>query len=154
MGLQWPPPCQHTSAGYAECSVSDRMKIEYRINPTISNDALNCLFADAWPGHAARDFSVALARSLGYICAFAGDRLAGLVDVAWDGDKHAFLLDPTVHTEFQRQGIGSEPVRHAVEFAKSKGVEWLHVDYEPGLAEFYATCGFATTEAGVINLKE
>jgi GNAT superfamily N-acetyltransferase len=128
--------------------------IEYAINPDIANDALNALFADAWPNHVTRDFSPVLSQSLGYVCTSLDGVLIGFVNVAWDGGVHAFLLDPTVHTDFQRQGIGTRLVRHAMDIARSKGVEWLHVDFEPHLAEFYARCGFRHTEAGLINLKE
>jgi GNAT superfamily N-acetyltransferase len=80
--------------------------------------------------------------------------LVGFANVAWDGDKHAFLLDPTVRSDCQRQGIGTGLVRHAIDLARSKGVEWLHVDYESRLAGFYAKCGFGPTEAGLMNLND
>ena len=128
--------------------------IEYDINSDVSSEALNALFEDAWPGHTPRDFSPVLAQSLGYVCATADGVLVGFVNVAWDGAIHAFLLDPTVRSDFQRQGIGTHLVHQAIDLAKSKGVEWLHVDYEPRLAEFYAKCGFRTTAAGLINLRE
>jgi GNAT superfamily N-acetyltransferase len=131
-----------------------RNKIEYNISPDVANQALNTLFADAWPNHTPRDFSLVLSRNLGHVCAMVNGVLVGFVNVAWDGDKHAFLLDPTVRSDFQRQGIGTQLVRHAIDLAKSKGAEWLHVDYEPRLAEFYAKCGFKTTAAGLINLNE
>jgi GNAT superfamily N-acetyltransferase len=130
------------------------MEIDYRLSPAIDNDALNHLLADAWPDHARRDFSRILPRSLGYVCAFAGNRVIGFVNVAWDGDMHAFLLDPMVQTEFRRRGIGTALVRHAANLARSKGAEWLHVDYEPHLEEFYAKCGFKNTRAGLINLTD
>ena len=84
----------------------------------------------------------------------AHDVLVGFVNIAWDGGKHAFLLDPTLHPDFQRHGIGTQLVHRAIDLAKSEGVEWLHVDYDPRLAEFYAKCGFRTTEAGLMNLNE
>lgn len=127
--------------------------IEYKINPGVDNQALNALFADAWPNHAPRGFGAVLSRSLGYVCAMADGVLVGFTNVAWDGGAHAFLLDPTVRSDYQRQGIGTGLVREAVGLARSKGVEWLHVDFDPGLAEFYAKCGFLRTEAGLINLK-
>lgn len=127
---------------------------QYEINSDVNNDALNALFADAWRDHAPRDFSVVLSQNLGHVCAIADGDLVGFVNVAWDGDKHAFLLDPTVRSDFQRQGIGTHLVRHAIDLAKSKDVEWLHVDYEPHLAEFYAKCGFGTTKAGLMNLNK
>ena len=128
--------------------------IEYKINSDVSSEALNALFEDAWPGHMPRDFSPVLSQSLGYVCATADGVLVGFVNVAWDGANHAFLLDPTVRSDFQRQGIGTHLVHQAIDLARSKGLEWLHVDYEPRLAEFYAKCGFQTTAAGLINLRD
>jgi GNAT superfamily N-acetyltransferase len=128
--------------------------IEYRINPVVPSKDLNALFAKAWPNHEPRDFSPLLAQNLGHVCAFADGFLVGFVNVAWDGGVHAFLLDPTVHPDFQRQGIGSALVAHAIELAKSEGVKWVHVDYKPHLSGFYAQCGFRKTEAGLINLNE
>jgi ribosomal protein S18 acetylase RimI-like enzyme len=94
-----------------------------------------------------------LSQNLGHVCALADGALVGFVNLAWDGKDHAFLLDPTVRSDFRRRGIGSRLVRQAIELARSKGVEWLHVDYEPYLAGFYSKCGFRTTEAGLMNLK-
>ena len=128
--------------------------VEYKTNPDIASEALNVLFVSAWPDHVPRDFSAVLSHSLGHVCAMAHDVLVGFVNIAWDGGKHAFLLDPTVHPDFQRHGIGTQLVRRAIDLAKSEGVEWLHVDYEPRLAEFYAKCRFRTTEAGLMNLNE
>jgi len=71
---------------------------KYEINPDVGNDALNALFADSWPNHTPHDFLPVLSQSLGYVCATVDGVLVGFVNVAWDGDKHAFLLDPTVHT--------------------------------------------------------
>ena len=127
--------------------------IEYEIGSDVSNEALNALFADGWPNHTPRDFSPILSQNLGHVCALANGELVGFVNVAWDGDKHAFLLDPTVRSDFRRQGIGTQLVRKAVSLARASGVEWLHVDYEPGLAPFYARCGFGKTEAGLLNVK-
>jgi GNAT superfamily N-acetyltransferase len=94
-----------------------------------------------------------LKRSLTHVCAFEGERLVGFVNVAWDGGVHAFLLDTTVHPEFQRRGIATSLVRRAAELARERGAEWLHVDYEPQLEEFYRGCGFRPTGAGLIDLK-
>ncbi|MEM7401581.1 MAG: GNAT family N-acetyltransferase [Pseudomonadota bacterium] len=109
----------------------------------------------AWPNHQPPyDFLSELSKSLGYICAFTNDRLIGFINIAWDGGKHAFLLDTTVHKEFQRKGIGTQLVHKASNLAKSNNVEWFHVDYEPGLANFYTKAGFKPTEAGLLNLKK
>jgi len=130
------------------------MTIRYSISPPVGNAELNALFSAAWAGHIKRDFAPVLTHALGCVCAHAEGQLIGFVNVAWDGDKHAFLLDPTVHPDRQRQGIGTELVRQAAELARSRGAEWLHADYEPRLREFYRRTGFRETTAGLINLKE
>ena len=126
--------------------------ISYSTSPAVSNEAMNGLFAAAWPHHDWSDFAPVLSRSLAYICAHQQDRLIGFVNLAWDGGIHAFLLDTTVHPEFQRRGIGRELVLRAAETARERGIEWLHVDYEPHLEGFYRGCGFRHTEAGIMRL--
>jgi GNAT superfamily N-acetyltransferase len=73
--------------------------------------------------------------------------------VAWDGGAHAFLLDPTVDPSMRRKGVGTALVRSAAQSARDSGAEWLHVDYEPQLEEFYVACGFSLTKAGLMRLS-
>lgn len=125
---------------------------DFRISPVVTNEELNTLFVTAWENHVASDFTPILSRSLLYVCSYDGDRLVGFVNLAWDGGIHAFLLDTTVHADYQRMGIGVMLVQKAVEAARGRGIEWVHVDYEPHLKAFYARCGFRPTEAGLLNL--
>ena len=127
--------------------------IDYRLSPPLANAALNDLFRAAWADHRERDFAAQLGHSLLYVGAFDGQRLIGFVNLAWDGGVHAFLLDTTTHPDYQRRGIGAELVRVAVEAARTHGIEWVHVDYEPHLAAFYQRCGFRYTDAGVLKLR-
>jgi hypothetical protein len=92
--------------------------------------------------------------SLGWVTARRDDNeLVGFVNVAWDGGDHAFLLDPKTRGTLQRQGIGRELVRIAALNTKIAACEWLHVDFEPHLRGFYfESCGFRSTDAGVIHL--
>ena len=95
-----------------------------------------------------------LAVCLTYLGAFTQENeLIGFVKVAWDGDVHGFLLDPTVHPAWRRRGIGRQLVRLAIDVARQRGLTWLHVDYEPELERFYAGCGFVSTSAGLFNLS-
>ena len=128
--------------------------VEYRIKPKVADGELNELFASAWESHVEREFGPVLERSLTYVCAFVGTRLVGFVNVAWDGGVHGFLLDTTVHREYQRRGIGTELVRQAADVAAERGLEWLHVDCETRLQAFYSGCGFRTTEAGLLRLRD
>jgi GNAT superfamily N-acetyltransferase len=127
--------------------------IEYILNPEISSQQLNELFSNAWENHLETDFTKILELSFGYFCAFENSRLIGFVKLIWDGGVHAFLLDTTVHLEYQKRGIGGELVNLARAFAQSKGCHWLHVDFEPHLKHFYESCGFKHTEAGLIRLE-
>ncbi|HEY3610368.1 MAG TPA: GNAT family N-acetyltransferase [Pseudonocardiaceae bacterium] len=91
--------------------------------------------------------------SLGWVCARRGAELVGFVNVAWDGDVHAFVLDTVVAGDARRQGIGVELVKAATERARTAGCEWLHVDFEDHLRGFYFDgCGFRPTNAGLIPL--
>jgi GNAT superfamily N-acetyltransferase len=126
--------------------------IDYRVDPPLDDVTLNDLFARAWPDHGPRAYGPVLARTLGVVTAFVADHLIGFVNLATDGGGHAFLLDPTVDTAYRRRGIGLALVRQAAALARSRGCEWLHVDYEPALAPFYHAAGFKDSHAGVMRL--
>jgi len=128
--------------------------IDYRIEPEVSDDALNALFSTAWPQHTPVQFHPILSRSLTYLCASDGSVLVGFVNVAWDGGLHGFILDTTVHAEYQRTGIGTELLRIAADVARARGLEWLHVDYEPHHDAFYRGCGYRETMAGLLHLTD
>ena len=132
---------------------TDEPPVTYSVNPAVTNAELNELFAASWPGHRPGDFRPQLERSLAYVCARAGERLVGFVYLAWDGGIHAFLLDPTVHPDLRGRGIGQRLVREAIGVARQREVVWVHVDYEPHLRDFYESCGFRPTEAGVLRLR-
>ena len=91
--------------------------------------------------------------ALTWVGAFLDGRLSGFVQVCWDGGAHAFLLDTVVEPGRQHRGIGSALVRRAAEDAVAAGCEWLHVDFEAHLTDFYLTsCGFRPTAAGLLQL--
>jgi GNAT superfamily N-acetyltransferase len=126
--------------------------IVYRVDPPVSSQELNELFAVGWCGHTPRDWDPVLERSLVYLCAYWERRLVGFVNVAWDGGIHGFILDTTVHPEVRRRGIASQLVLLAASEARDRKVEWLHVDFEPHLRSFYDGCGFRATKAGLLHL--
>lgn len=131
---------------------SDQTGVLYRVSPALRSDEVNDLFAAAWVHHERRDFEPVLVRSLTYVCAYLGSSLVGFVNVAWDGGAHGFLLDTTVHTDLRRRGIGRRLVLLATNEARERGIQWLHVDFEPHLRLFYEGCGFRPTEAGLLRL--
>ena len=112
------------------------------------------LWLASWGNPVSSFYAQNLARSLCHGVIWDGEtpRLIGFVNVAWDGGAHAFLLDTTVHPDFQRQGLATELVRLVTEEARARGAEWLHVDFEPHLESFYRGCGFRPTAAGLLKL--
>ena len=92
--------------------------------------------------------------SLGWVCARdEATRLIGWVNVAWDGGVHAFILDTVVASAHRRQGIATRLVELATDGARAAGCEWLHVDFDDHLRDFYLNgCAFTATGAGLIRL--
>lgn len=91
--------------------------------------------------------------SVSWVGAFDDSALVGFVHAVWDGGLHAFLLDTAVDPAYQRRGLGRALVAQLINDARDAGCEWLHVDYEPHLKQFYeASCGFGPTAAGVLLL--
>jgi GNAT superfamily N-acetyltransferase len=128
--------------------------VEYRWRAEISDAEVNGL-TRSYGGAAADGWWTRIRpHSLGWATAHLADGTpVGFANVAWDGCDHAFLLDPKVRLDLQRQGIGTELVRVAARQATEAGCEWLHVDFRDELAPFYfRACGFAPTAAGVLRL--
>ena len=129
--------------------------IRYEWRGEFTNDALNNLHAEGF-GHRLLDddwWGQANRHSLGWVCAYDGDELVGWVNVPWDGGIHAFIIDPLAAPQVQRQGIGTELIAIAAREATKAGCEWLHVDFDDHLADFYfESCGFSPTQAGLIAL--
>jgi ribosomal protein S18 acetylase RimI-like enzyme len=119
------------------------------------NRELNTLHAEAF-AHAILDIdwtSQVKAHSLGWVTARDAGELIGFVNVAWDGDIHAFILDTIVSAKRRRQGIGKQLIAVAEAEARAAGCEWLHVDFEEEYRPFYLdACGFESTPAGLMAL--
>ena len=91
--------------------------------------------------------------SLGWVTAREDDRLIGFANVLWDGIVHAWLQDVMVASSTRRRGIGVMLVAICRDRAREAGCEYLHVDFEDHLRDFYfGTCGFTPTNGGLIHL--
>ena len=121
----------------------------------VDDAELSALHARAFGGpESSTPWAVRLGRhSVTWVGAYDADRLVGFVHAVTDGGAHAFLLDTVVDPAYQRQRIGTTLVTHAAAAVRARGCEWLHVDFKPHLAAFYAGCGFAPTGAGLMRLS-
>jgi GNAT superfamily N-acetyltransferase len=131
------------------------VRLEWRA--PFDNAAVNALHAEGFD-HAVLDVdwrNQVERHSLGWVCAFeAATRLIGFVNVAWDGGTHAFVIDTLVARDRRHNGIGRGLLEVAERESRAAGCDWLHVDFEEELREFYVgACGFAPTSAGLIALR-
>lgn len=95
------------------------------------------------------------AHSLGWARAPDAGEPVGSVNVAWDGQIHAFILDTIVSASRRRQGIGTRLTAMAVAEARAAGCEWLHVEIGEEHRPFYLdACRFEPTPAGLMPLRE
>lgn len=130
-----------------------KLRIEWRGD--FDNQELNALHAEAF-AHAILEIdwtSQVKAHSLGWVIARDAGELVGFVNVAWDGDIHAFILDTTVSASRRRQGVGTQLIAVAAAEARAAGCEWLHVDFDKEHRPFYLdACGFKAVSAGLMAL--
>jgi GNAT superfamily N-acetyltransferase len=131
------------------------MDVRYGWRAPFENRDLNALHAEGF-SHAVLDIdwrTQVERHSLGWVCAFVDDRLVGFVNVAWDGGVHAFVVDTAVERDHRHHGIGRGLLQVAEREGRAAGCEWLHVDFEEALRDFYlGSCGFTSTPAGLIAL--
>jgi len=123
-----------------------------------TNSEVNELHAEAFSTRVYRDdewdwVTQVDRHSLGWVAARTQGRLVGFVNVPWDGLVHAWIQDVMVARGSRHRGVGRLLVEHATHGARHAGCEWLHVDFDESLVNFYVdACGFELTSAGVLSL--
>ncbi len=136
------------------------MAVDYVWCGEFTNGELNMLHAEAFEtrvfGDKEWDWRKQVAtHSCGWVVARGEDgTLAGFVNVISDGLVHAWIQDLMVPNSVRRQGVGRRLVQVAAEAVRAGGHEWLHVDFDDELIDFYIeSCGFTPTNAGLIELQ-
>ncbi len=132
------------------------MTLTYEWRGNFQNEEVNQLHAECFDHRVLEDdWRRQVERhSLGWVTARDGEELVGFVNVPWDGAIHAFVLDTMVTPRLRRHGVGKKLVERAVGEARAAGCEWMHVDFDDHLREFYFdACGFTPTNAGLIALR-
>ncbi|MCM1014151.1 MULTISPECIES: GNAT family N-acetyltransferase [unclassified Brevibacterium] len=133
------------------------MTVEFQISPDLDDRKLSDLHHQAFGTESTAVFpwSARLERhSIFWVTAEVEQHLVGFVNVVGDGGAHAFILDTAVLPAYQGQGLGSKLIDMAVAEARDRGCEWMHVDFEPRLADFYLKANrFYPTQAGLLRLQ-
>lgn len=135
------------------------MTITYEWRGEFANDEVNALHAEAFETRVFDETewnwrALTAAHSLGWVVARDGAALVGFVNVLWDGLVHAWIQDTMVAMAGRGHGVGTTLVTTATDGARAAGCEWLHVDFDEHLREFYFdACGFTATNAGLISLQ-
>jgi GNAT superfamily N-acetyltransferase len=135
--------------------------ITYEWRGAFANGEVNALHAEAFETRVFDETEwdwerQVLVHSLGWVVAreHADGRLAGFLNVPWDGLVHAWVQDVMVDLRSRRRGVGRRLIEVAVGATRAAGCEWLHVDFDEELRDFYfGACGFRPTTAGLIALR-
>jgi GNAT superfamily N-acetyltransferase len=134
----------------------DRVNVAWRGGFT--NAEVNALHAEAFETRVFDDSEwnwedLTERHSLGWVTARDGDSLVGFANVLWDGLVHAWIQDVMVKRSARHRGIGVALVDATRDGARQAGCEFLHVDFDDHLRDFYVgACGFRPTNGGLIDL--
>ena len=110
------------------------------------NDVLHLYQAVGWTNytHQPQMLEQALSHSLAIYLALDGDAVVGLVRLVGDGFSSIFVQDLLVLPSYQRQGIGRDLMKEALEdFKDAYQVQLVTEQTEKNL-EFYCSLGFET----------
>lgn len=96
----------------------------------------------------------AFASSLLVLEAWEGDKLAGLLRCVGDGESIVFIQDILVAPQYQRRGIGSALLTHAMERFENVYQLRLATDAEEKNIAFYRACGLVPdTDIGCLGFS-
>ena len=110
------------------------------------NDVLHLYQAVGWTNytHQPQMLEQALSHSLAIYLALDGDAVVGLVRLVGDGFSSIFVQNLIVLPSYQRQGIGRDLMKEALEdFKDAYQVQLVTEQTEKNL-EFYCSLGFET----------
>ncbi len=134
------------------------MAYEWEWRGPLENEEVNSLHVDAFGAENSAEtdwVSLLEGNSFGWVTARDGGRLVGFLNVISDGQTHAWIQDVMVSSNSRHAGIGSTLIQMARDASREAGCQYLHVDFEEHLADFYIeACGFRPTAAGLMRLQD
>lgn len=124
------------------------MRISKDIKPIQETDLKRLYDAVGWRHytHHKAGLKAHLEASLATFCAYQEDTLVGLVRVVGDGLSIVYVQDLLVDPDYQRQGIGSALLKHALQTFEHVRQVLLLTDDTPTTRAFYEKHGLINVQ--------
>lgn len=78
-------------------------------------------------------------------------KFIGFSRVISDEGLYAFIVDVMIHPDFQKKGIGIQPITYTVKELEKDNIRLIQLIFSPELEAFYQHCGFSILKAGSIK---
>lgn len=126
--------------------------VEWRVREQVPNEALCTLFSKAYNIDLSLDFNPILDKSLTWLTAWRDGSLVGFINAAWDGFKHAFLVDRTALTD--EPEVRNQLILTMLDtIARDHpSVDKVHLDCDPGEVSVLESRGLQQMPAGIVFL--
>lgn len=100
--------------------------------------------------------AVGLKNSLYAVCAYSGDKLAGIGRVVGDGGVYFHIVDLAIFPEFQGQGLGKSIMEELMKYIMShaRSGSFISLFSNKGLIPFYQKFGFQAREADAPGMSQ
>ena len=121
--------------------------IEYQKKVDITHEALLHLYESVgWSAYTQDnpDLTSLLEGAKHYLTAWDGERLIGLIRVVGDGVYIAYIQDLLVHSDYQRQGIGSQLMLRILEEVSYAKQILLTTEDKTTTRTFYESLGMTS----------
>ncbi len=127
------------------------MKLDFVFDPPLEAETVAALrLAVGWDERLEQIRRAAGRNYLTAAC-FAGELLAGYVEVISDGVDDAYIRNLMVHPGYRRRGIALGLLRMVTARIRADGIKMANVLFEPDMASLYRKAGFVIVAGGLID---
>ncbi|MCD5002316.1 GNAT family N-acetyltransferase [Enterococcus saccharolyticus] len=129
--------------------------LKYQIDGSVSGKAIADLRESVGWNRLEEEFSHPLLRDYFSISCWDDENLVGYLSVVSNGVTDAYIQDVMVAPAFQKKGIGTRLMEHALNKLKTEGIYMVSLIYgDESLRAYYEKFGFSTMLSGQLELKE
>lgn len=129
--------------------------LKYQIDSPVSGKAIADLRESVGWNRLEAEFSHPLLRDYFSISCWDDANLVGYLSVVSNGVTDAYIQDVMVTPAFQKKGIGTRLMEHALDKLKKEEIYMVSLIYgDESLRAYYEKFGFSTMLSGQLELKE